>query len=260
MRKKEFAYKEMTLSSKVLEVPRESYQRNFNSRRAQKIAKEFDERVANDPKVSSRDGRYFVFDGQHTIAARKLRNGGEDLPIKCKVYFGMTEQDEALLFAQQTGASAPLSAGAKLRAEIFGEKPSALAFKEATEAVGLQIDYDQDRGKNRIGCIQTARDIYALLGEDRYKEVMEIIKAVWNGAPDSFRSENIKGIGRFVDLYHGEYNPRRLIAQLRKVDPLTIYRGGQAAGLSLAGYKKYLYQVFQIYNGSSKKYALPLKF
>lgn len=260
MRKKEFAYKEMTLPSTILEVPRESYQRNFNDKRAQKIAKEFDERIANEPKVSFRDGRYFVFDGQHTIAARKLLNGGDDLPIKCKVYFDMSEQDEALLFAQQTGVSAPLSAGAKLRAELFGEDPKALAFKAATEAVGLNIDYDQDRGKNRIGCIQTAREIYAAIGEDRYKEAMEIIKTVWDGAPDSFRSENIKGIARFVDLYHEEYNPKRLITQLKKVDPLTIYRGGQAAGLSLAGYKKYLYQVFQIYNGSSKKYALPLKF
>ena len=123
MRKKEFAYKEMTLPSTVLEVPRESYQRNFNDKRAQKIAKEFDERIANEPKVSFRDGRYFVFDGQHTIAARKLLNGGEDLPIKCKVYFDMSEQDEALLFAQQTGVSAPLSDGGKLREEEFGDAP-----------------------------------------------------------------------------------------------------------------------------------------
>lgn len=48
--------------------------------------------------------------------------------------------------------------------------------------------------------------------------------------------------------------------QLRKVDPLAIYRAGQATGLALAGYKKYLYHVWQLYNGGSKKYALPLKF
>jgi len=68
------------------------------------------------------------------------------------------------------------------------------------------------------------------------------------------------GIGRFVDLYHDEYNAKRLLKQLRKVDPLAIYRSGQAAGLTLTGYKKYLFQVYKIYNGNSKKYALPLKF
>lgn len=31
-------------------------------------------------------------------------------------------------------------------------------------------------------------------------------------------------------------------------------------GVNMAGYKKYLYQVFCIYNGSGKKKALPIKF
>ena len=55
-------YREMTISSAQMEVPREAYQRNFNVNRAKKIAEEFDERIANEPKVSFRDGRYFVFE------------------------------------------------------------------------------------------------------------------------------------------------------------------------------------------------------
>ena len=87
MTTKKFAYKEMMLSTAQIEVPRETYQRKFNARRALKIAADFDERIANEPKVSYRDGKFYVFDGQHTIAARKLLNNGEDLPVKCKVYF-----------------------------------------------------------------------------------------------------------------------------------------------------------------------------
>ena len=260
MNGKEFKCKELTIPSNKLLVPREAYQRKFTNARAQKIAKEFDERIANPPKVSFRDGKFYVFDGQHTIAARILLNRGAHLPILCKVYFGMTQEEEALLFAQQTGISAKLSAGARLRAEIYGNLPSALAFKEATESVGLQIDYDQDRGKNRMGCVATARRIYAAIGPERYKEAMSILVQAWDGAPDSFRAENVVSIGWFVDLYYKEYNRDRLLAQLRKVDPLAIYRSGKASGLSLAGYKKYLYQVLQIYNGNSKKHALPLKF
>lgn len=257
---KQFASREMMLSSAQMEVPRETYQRTFNARRAQKIAEEFDERIANEPKVSSRDGRYFVFDGQHTIAARKFLNNGNDLPIKCKVFFGMTEQDEALLFAQQFGVSAPLSAGARIRALIFGGDPMAMAFLKANEDIGLQLDYDQERGLNRIGCIQTALDAYNKIGEERYKEAMSILKTAWHGEPDSFRSENVLGITRFVDLYHEEFCPSRLISQLRRVDPLTIYREGRATGTNLTGYKKYLYQVYRIYNGNSKKNNLPMKF
>ena len=89
-------YKEMVIDSSKLEVPRNTYQRDQKLRQIKDISKDFDERVANEPKVSYRDGRYFVFDGQHTIAARVHRNGGDPLPILCKVYFGMTEKEEAL--------------------------------------------------------------------------------------------------------------------------------------------------------------------
>ena len=97
---------EMVINSKFLEVPRSYYQRHLNANRVKRIAAEFDERIANAPKVSYRDGHYYVFDGQHTIAARKLLNNNSDLNIVCKVYSGLTEQQEALLFAQQTGVSA----------------------------------------------------------------------------------------------------------------------------------------------------------
>lgn len=96
---------EMVINSKFLEVPRSYYQRTLNANRVKRIAAEFDERIANAPKVSYRDGHYYVFDGQHTIAARKLLNNNCDLNIVCKVYSGLTEQQEAMLFAQQTGIS-----------------------------------------------------------------------------------------------------------------------------------------------------------
>ena len=81
-----------------------------------------------------------------------------------------------------------------------------------------------------------------------------------NGDPESLRAETVQGVVRFVELYHGEYDPRRLITRLHKTDPLTIYREGRAMGVNMAGYKKYLYQVYCIYNGSSKKKVLPMKF
>lgn len=59
-------FDEMMIYSKNLEVPRNAYQRELNPNRVRKIAAEFDEHIANDPKVSFRDGHYYVFDGQHT--------------------------------------------------------------------------------------------------------------------------------------------------------------------------------------------------
>ena len=125
-------YVERIISTANLVIPRETYQRPFSMRRAQRIAAEFDERIANEPQVSFRDGRYFVFDGQHTIIARKILNGNQDVLVKCKVYYGMNEEEESLLFAQQTGISAPLSAGARIRAEIFGNDPTISSARSYT--------------------------------------------------------------------------------------------------------------------------------
>ena len=98
--------------------------------------------MANEPKVSFRNGQFIVTDGQHTIEGRILRNGGKDLPILCKVYTGMTVEQEALLFAEQNGFSAPLTAGIKLRAKVVGGDAISKAFLAATNRVGLSLNYE----------------------------------------------------------------------------------------------------------------------
>ena len=87
----------------------------------------------------------------------------------------MSDKDEALLFAQQTGASAKLSAGVKIHARIFGGDPEAVQFKDATEAVGLWLDYGQDKGKKRLPCISTAFIAFQKLGPERYMEMLQVI-------------------------------------------------------------------------------------
>ena len=104
-------YQLMVIHSSKLVYPRELYQRGVERKRVELIAAHFNEYVANEPKVSFRNGQFIVTDGQHTIEGRILRNGGKDLPILCKVYTGMTVEQEALLFAEQNGFSAPLTAG-----------------------------------------------------------------------------------------------------------------------------------------------------
>ena len=67
------AYQEMMINSKMLEVPRGTYQRELNIHRVRKIVARFDPRLVNPPKVSYRNGHYYVFDGQHTVAVLRSR-------------------------------------------------------------------------------------------------------------------------------------------------------------------------------------------
>ena len=74
-------YQLMVIHSSKLVYPRELYQRGVERKRVELIAAHFNEYVANEPKVSFRNGQFIVTDGQHTIEGRILRNGGKDLPI-----------------------------------------------------------------------------------------------------------------------------------------------------------------------------------
>ena len=253
-------YKEMYIRSDMLEIPRNSYQRDLNVKRVKRIVKDFDIRLVNEPKVSLRNGHYYVFDGQHTIAALVELNGGKPVPILCRVYLDLTESDEATLFAEQNGESADLTAGARIRAEIYAGEPVAVNFQRATENVGLLLDFNQQRGKNRIACVATAFEEFKKIGAEKYKEALLLLRKSWDGDPDSLRSETVSAMCRFVDLYDGEFDPNRLVQRFRRYDPIAIYREGHAMGTVLAGYKKYLYAVWTLYNGSSVKSALPMKF
>ena len=100
-------YQLSVIHSSKLIYPREIYQRGVERKRVELIARDFNEYIVNEPKVSFRNGRYYVMDGQHTIEGCILLNGGADRPILCKVYTGLTMEQEALLFAEQNGHAAP---------------------------------------------------------------------------------------------------------------------------------------------------------
>ena len=82
---------EMRYIDSALLTPCAEYQRVLRTRKVEEISATFSEYVANEPRVSYRDGRYHVFDGQNTIEARIACNGGHDLPILCKVFHGLCD-------------------------------------------------------------------------------------------------------------------------------------------------------------------------
>ena len=253
-------FREEIVESNLLEILRNTYQRGLNPERVKRITKDFDERIANEPKVSLRNGHYYVFDGQHILAARVERNAGKAIPIRCKIYENLSAADEAKLFANQAGHSAEPGIGMKLRALVYAGDPDACNFLEKTEEVGLKVDYGQHKGKNRLACIAAAWTEFRKLGTEKYQEALRLILEGWDGDQDSLRAETVTAVCRFVDLYHGEYDRKRVVKRFRSVDPLKIYRDGRAIGDTMPGFKKYLLQVVTIYNGASRKLALPVKF
>ena len=206
----------------VLLNPCAEYQRLLRMGKVAKIAANFSEYIANEPKVSYRDGRYFVFDGQNTIEARKTCNGGRDLPIRCKVFYGLSKEHEALLFAVQTGISSELTAGEQLRAKLVAHEGNACDFVSVTEDTGVRFALDGIRAPWKIYCIRSAYYIYKSYGASLYREMLSVLVDAWGGDSDSFLSGILHGMARFLALYQGEYSRERLILRLRTVHPKTI--------------------------------------
>ena len=70
MRFYSYPYKEISINSAFLEIPAE-YQRKLQMGKVKQMVAEFNGIIVNPPKVSYRDGRYIVIDGQHTIVASR---------------------------------------------------------------------------------------------------------------------------------------------------------------------------------------------
>lgn len=241
----------------ALLIPCIEYQRMLRMEKVSQIAENFSEYIANEPKVSFRDGRFYIFDGQNTVEARRTCNGGMELPIRCKVFYGLTKEDEATLFAIQTGNATCLTAGERLRANLVAENPDALYFVGITSNAGVEFAYDGIRAPWKIYCIETAYELYKQYGCECYVEMLRIINEAWKGNVDAYLAGVIRGVARFISVYEGEYSRERLVQQLARTHPKTITQLAQKDTGSSAN--RHMRQILRIYNGASREMSLPLK-
>ena len=83
---KAFPYRYMTLSSALLNVD-EAYQRKIRPNQINKALKTYNPNLVNVVKVSYRDGKYWIFNGQHTVALEVARNNG--IPVSMRQRGGL---------------------------------------------------------------------------------------------------------------------------------------------------------------------------
>ena len=207
-------YEYKFLTSTVLETD-PSYQRRMNAAQVDRIVAEFNPLLVNAVKVSHRDGRFFVFDGAHTLAALRRIHEGKPVMVECKVFSGMTYQEEAELFALQTGTSRTVSFDYKLRAKLVAETPKEKAFLEATEAAGLHLS-DVQRSSMRyvIAAKATAQRIYENYGADLYTDMLRLIVETWDAVEWSLSKPVLNGCAVFLNVYGDEYKRDRFIRKL----------------------------------------------
>lgn len=223
------------------------YQRSLNKARVNQIVKEFNPYLLNPPKLSFRDGKYWVFDGMHTTAAVKSKNGGRDCKIECKVFYGLTELDECELFIAQNGISAPVALAAKLHAKYNSGDPEVTDFVKWTEKAGFVVAFDRATGQNRIVAIAKLYQTFKMFSDPLiYVDMLDVIRNAWHGAKGSLEGGIIYGVATFYKTYYGEFSKKRLINVLSSVSPLDI--GREAKGYTISGKTSYARIILKLYN------------
>lgn len=227
------------------------YQRSIDNARVKKIIANFNPNLVNAIKVSHRNNQYFVFDGQHTAAALKINNGGKDLMVNCNVFEDLSEAEEAILFAEQTGISRKVDINTKFKALYVANDLGIVEMYELTKKTGLYFDFSKSKATNRIIALSKLNKIFKSVSASEYIEILSIIKETWNGMAESLDTEILGGIYLFCTTYKGKYTHELLVKQLSKISPVVIKREGNA--YMGGGDSRYAKQIFNIYNKNLSK-------
>lgn len=185
-------------------------QRDFNPKWAAELAAKFDVEEMGNPAVNQRDGAFHVIDGQHRVEALKLWLGEgkwEDRSVECRVYDGLTDEQEAEKFLKLNDRLKPHSFDDFRLAVTAGRETEAEIARIVTE-MGLKIS----RAGNGISATGTLRKIYLRAGQEVLARTLIIIREAYGEA--GLEGPVIEGVGLVVQRYAKEVRDEWLIKKL----------------------------------------------
>lgn len=203
------------------------YQRPLDQKRVAQIVKEWNGDLVNEPKVSYRDGQYWIFNGQHTTAAWQHLYRGMDKPILCKVYKGMTWLEECEAFMEQNGLSKDPTTNEKLNAAFNSKNPDVVDMVEKCALCGFVVDFRNSKTPTRIVATGALFRAYKRLGGETFLDMMTAIKEAWYGDMDAICAQIITGLSTFYKTYDGNFTREKLVASLKGVTPSKIIARGK---------------------------------
>ena len=233
-----------------------SYQHHVPDKEIKAILNKWNYDLVNMPKVSLRaDGTYWVLDGQHTIRAWAVHEKGA--PIKCKVYIGLTWEEEVELFLQQDGVKHNLTTGDKAKAGYNRGDQDIVGPVDAAKLIGITVSFTNTKTVNTTAAIAACKNAYKRLGSQKYTDALAVLKNAWNGDNDGLTAQFINGITELFVTHYAEIDQKRLVNALSKNNPIYYARSAKdMRGSNVA--KKYAFVFAQTYN--STKHAQKLAY
>lgn len=190
----------------------ESAQRVYDPAHAASIAMRFDWEAFGMPVVNIRsDGRKFLVDGQHRVAAVRIKFP-EITRVQCEVYEGLTEAEEAELFLLRDERRA-VRVLDKWRIAQTAGRETELRIAEIVADSGLKISSSPSEGS--IRAVGTLKRIYTNYGENVLARTLFVIREAYGH--HGFGASVMHGLAMMIARYSTAVEDRFLIEKLGNV-------------------------------------------
>lgn len=153
----------------------------------------FDPRQAGTVVLSSRAGGPYCIDGGHRIALAKA--DGVHM-INAFVIDGLTQADEARLFARYQRERRNLTSFALFRADVVSGDPDTAALVRVVHAAGFTLE--RKGGPHNITAIDSLRYIQRYGGEDLLARTLEAVRTFWLTEEKALSGQILKGVAIFL--------------------------------------------------------------
>lgn len=231
----------------------EAYQRDINGAKVKQIVQNFDERQLRPIVVSSRDGNFYVIDGQHRVVAlRELK-----IPtIESEIYYGLTREEEALMFYQLNTNTRKSSPHESFNALLMADDEVARKVKEIASKYAFKIE--KGARDNCIAAVTKIQSIYKKYGYSLLDMTLMICREAWNGDTECLQSKFLGGLAAFISIYQNDRNfsYRNAVDKFRKVSANVVLREANADGSTTSGDVQMMNVLRKYYNRGVKKNQL----
>ena len=202
------------------------YQRKLNERTVASLVKRWNRMLMEPLVVSYRDGRYYVIDGQHRVAALRVIFQEQDTLVPCIVHTGLTYADEAELFYSLDQCKKKLSSAQSINALLeSGVNAEVNDIHKMLKARGFQWSLNNSAaGDYKIKSTRTVIHAYRLLGRSAFPRMLVLLADTWHGDPASLSAMMLSGVALFLKTYETEINDHIFITRFASVAPEEIVK------------------------------------
>ncbi len=177
--------------------------------------------------LSERDGKFYIVDGQHREKALEkwLGPGWESQQVECRVYTGLTEQQEANLFDRLNDVLT-VSTYDKFTVRIAAGRPVETAILNIVEAAGLKVSaHAKNSGAGSITCVGTLVKIFLRTDGQNLAKTLAIVIEAFGDA--GLLAMILSGISLVLQRY-----PK--LKEDKAIAKLSAMRGGPSGLLAKA--------------------------